>query len=124
MSSSDKGVLQCSEAVVNHYGVTFSCLGSSLEKLNTKQEALSGAVQREGERLNEERAGHRVEQMISVTNIYKWVSVTMMIVLIMFFRTKLDRVREDMAALGARSARLRQRAARLQEEKQRESMGR
>ena len=124
MSSSDKGVLQCSEAVVNHYGVTFSCLGSSLEKLNTKQEALSGAVQREGERLNEERAGHRVEQMISVTNIYKWVSVTMMIVLIMFFRTKLDRVREDMAAIGARSARLRQRAARLQEEKQRESMGR
>ena len=124
MSSSDKGVLQCSEAVVNHYGVTFSCLGSSLEKLNTKQEALSGAVQREGERLNEERAGHRVEQMISVTNIYKWVSVTMMIVLIMFFRTKLDRVREDMAAIGARSARPRQRAARLQEEKQRESMGR
>ena len=124
MSSSDKGVLQCSEAVVNHYGVTLSCLGSSLEKLNTKQEALSGAVQREGERLNEERAGHRVEQMISVTNIYKWVSVTMMIVLIMFFRTKLDRVREDMAAIGARSARLRQRAARLQEEKQRESMGR
>ena len=124
MSSSDKGVLQCSEAVVNHYGVTFSCLGSSLEQLNTKQEALSGAVQREGERLNEERAGHRVEQMISVTNIYKWVSVTMMIVLIMFFRTKLDRVREDMAAIGARSARLRQRAARLQEEKQRESMGR
>jgi len=103
MSSSDKGVLQCSEAVVNHYGVTFSCLGSSLEKLNTKQEALSGAVQREGERLNEERASHRVEQMISVTNIYK---------------TKLDRVREDMAAIGARSARLRQRAARLQEEKQ------
>ena len=71
MSSSDKGVLRCSEAVVNHYGVTFSCLGSSLEKLNTKQEALSSAVQTEGERLNEERAGHRVEQMISVTNIYK-----------------------------------------------------
>ena len=71
MSSSDKGVAQCSEAVVNHYGVTFACLGSSLEKLNMKQEALSSAVQREGERLNEERAGHRVEQMISVTNIYR-----------------------------------------------------
>ena len=39
-------------------------------------------------------------------------------------RTKLERVRGDMAAIGARSARLRQRAARLQEEKQRESMER
>ena len=39
-------------------------------------------------------------------------------------RTKLERVREEMVAIGARSARLRQRAARLQEEKQRESMGR
>ena len=39
-------------------------------------------------------------------------------------RTKLERVREEMASIGARSARLRQRAARLQEEKQRESMGR
>ena len=68
---SDKDVVRCSEAVVNHYGVTFACLGASLEKLNTKQEALSGAVQREGERLNEERAGHKVEQMISVTNIYR-----------------------------------------------------
>ena len=51
--------------------MTFSCLGSSLEKLSTKQEALSEAVTREGERLNGERAGHKVEQMISVTNIYK-----------------------------------------------------
>ena len=41
----------------------------------------------------------------------------MMIGFMMFFRTKLDRVREDMAAIGARSAR-------LQEEKQRESMSR
>ena len=48
MMASDKGVAQCSEAVVNHYGVTFACLGASLEKLNTKKEALSGAVQREG----------------------------------------------------------------------------
>ena len=48
----------------------------------------------------------------------------MMIGFMMFFRTKLDRVREDMVAIGARSARLRQRAARLQEEKQRESMSR
>ena len=45
---SDKDVVRCSEAVVNHYGVTFACHGASLEKLNTKQEALSGAVQREG----------------------------------------------------------------------------
>ena len=106
--------------------MTFACLGSSLEKLNTKQETLSGALQREGERLNEERAGHRVEQMISVTNIYRYVIMMVSVVLTSasMSRTKLERVREDMAAIGARSARLRQRAARLQEEKQRESMGR
>ena len=46
--ASDKGVAQCSEAVVNYYGVTFAGLGASLEKLNTKQEALSSAMQREG----------------------------------------------------------------------------
>ena len=68
--ASVKGVAQCSEAVVNHYGVTFACLGASLEKLNTKQEAVSGAVQREGGRLNKERAGYKVEQT-SVTNIYR-----------------------------------------------------
>lgn len=45
--------------------------------------------------------------MISVTN---------------FYTTKFDRVREELAAISARSPRLRQRAARLQEEKQRESM--
>ena len=92
--ASVKGVAQCR--------VTFACLGASLEKLNTKQEAVSGAVQREGERLNKERAGYKVEQT-SVTNIY---------------RTKFERVREDMAVI-ARSARLRQRALRLQEEYQR-----
>ena len=48
----------------------------------------------------------------------------MVMVITLVSRTKLDRVREEMAAIGARSARLRQRAARLQEEKQRESMGR
>ena len=45
---SDKDVVRCSEAVVNHCGVTFACHGASLEKLNTKKEALRGAVQREG----------------------------------------------------------------------------
>ena len=41
--ASDKDVArpQCSEAV-NHYWVTFACLGASLKKLNMKQEALSG----------------------------------------------------------------------------------
>ena len=40
------------------------------------------------------------------------------------YRSKLDRIREEMGTLSARSARLRQRAARLQEAKQRESMER
>ena len=57
---SDKDVVRCSEAVVNHYGVTFACLGASLEKLNMKQEALSGAMQREGERLIEEPSRQRL----------------------------------------------------------------
>ena len=103
------GVSQCSEAVVDHYGVTFACLGSSLEKLNSKQEVLAVRVHQEGEKLREERARHKVEQMLSITNIY---------------RAKLVKIREDMQALTERSGRLRLRAARLQDEKQRESMER
>ena len=103
------GVSQCSEAVVDHYGVTFACLGSSLEKLNSKQEVLAVRVHQEGEKLREERARHKVEQMVSITNIY---------------RAKLVKIREDMQALTERSGRLSLRAARLQDEKQRESMER
>ena len=103
------GVSQCSEAVVDHYGVTFACLGSSLEKLNSKQEVLAVRVHQEGEKLREERARHKVEQMVSITNIY---------------RAKLVKIREEMEALTERSGRLRLRAARLQDEKQRESMER
>ena len=103
------GVNECSQAVVDHYGVTFSCLGSSLDKLNTKQELLAVRVNQEGEKLNEERAKHKVEQMISVTNIY---------------RSKLVKIKEDMQAVTERSGRLRQRAGRLQDEKQKESMER
>ena len=103
------GVSECSEAVVDHYGVTFACLGSSLEKLNSKQEVLAVRVHQEGEKLREERARHKVEQMVSITNIY---------------RAKLVKIREDMQALTERSGRLRLRAARLQDEKQRESMER
>merc|ERR1719397_1843798 len=102
-------VKQCSEAVVDHYGVTFTCLGSSLEKLNTKQEILAVRVSQGGEKLNDERAKHKVEQMISITNIY---------------RNKLVKIREDMQSVTERSVRLRQRAGRLQDEKQRESMER
>ena len=103
------GVSQCSEAVVDHYGVTFTCLGSSLEKLNSKQEVLAVRVHQEGEKLREERARHKVEQMVSITNIY---------------RAKLVKIREEMEAMTERSGRLRLRAARLQDEKQRESMER
>ena len=103
------GVSECSEAVVDHYGVTFTCLGSSLDKLNSKQEILAVRVHQEGEKLSEELAKHKVEQMISITNIY---------------RNKLVKIKEDMESLTERSARLRVRAARLQDEKQRESMER
>ena len=107
--SEKKGVMMCSEAVVNHYGVTFGCLGKTLEKLNSKQEVLTVGVHKEREILDKERDERRLEQMISVTNIYK---------------TKLDKIKEDMEMLTNRSARLRQRAERLQEEKQRESLER
>ena len=103
------GVAECSEAVVDHYGVTFTCLGSSLDKLNSKQEVLAVRVHQEVETLTEELAKHKVEQMISVTNIY---------------RNKLVKIKEDMQSLTERSGRLRVRAARLQDEKQRESMER
>ena len=103
------GVSECSEAVVDHYGITFTCLGSSLDKLNSKQEVLAVRVHQEVETLTEELAKHKVEQMMSITNIY---------------RAKLVKIKEDMQSLTERSGRLRVRAARLQDEKQRESMER
>ena len=103
------GVSECSEAVLDHYGVTFTCLGSSLDKLNSKQEILAVRVHQEGEKLAEEQAKHKVDQMVSITNIY---------------RAKLVKIKEDMQSLTERSGRLRVRAARLQDEKQRESMER
>ena len=106
---SNAGVALCSQAVVNHYGVTFSCLGATLDKLNTRQEILTVAVQKEGERINQGRAQYGVEHMLTLTNIYK---------------NKLVKIKEDMQMLAERSVRLRKRAARLQEEKQKESMER
>ena len=109
LPNSNHAISMCSEGVVNHYGVTFGCLGASLEKLNTKQEILTVAVQKEGERLNEGRAKYGVEHMLTLTSIY---------------RNKLVKVKEDMQILTERSARLRKQASKLQEEKQRESMDR
>ena len=107
---SDKpGVVECSEALVDHYGVTFTCLGSSMDKLNSKQEVLAVRVHQEVETLTEELAKHKVDQMMSITNIY---------------RNKLVKIKEEMQSLTDRSGRLRVRAARLQAEKQRESMER
>lgn len=108
-SSTSPAVSICSQSVVNHYGVTFGCLGATLDKLNTRQEILTVAVQKEGERLNEGRAKYGVDHMLTLTNIY---------------RNKLVKVKEDMQILTERSAKLRKRAVRLQEEKQRESMDR
>ena len=109
MASTSPAVSLCSQSVVNHYGVTFGCLGASLEKLNTRQEILTVAVQKEGERLNEGRAKYGVEHMLTLTSIY---------------RNKLVKVKEDMQMLTERSSKLRKRAIRLQEEKQSESMNR
>ena len=95
--------------MVNNYGVTFGCLGATLDKLNTRQEILTVAVQKEGERLNEGRAKYGVDHMLTLTNIY---------------RNKLVKVKENMQILAERSEKLRKRAVRLQEEKQRESMDR
>ena len=47
------GVSLCTAGVSNHYGVTFSCLEATLDKLNTRQEILTVAVQKEAERINE-----------------------------------------------------------------------
>jgi len=99
----------CSQSVLNHYGVTFGCLGVTLDKLNTRQEILTVAVQKEGERINEGRAKYGVDHMLTLTNIYK---------------NKLVKLKEDMQVLTERSAKLRKRAARLQEEKQKEAMDR
>ena len=109
MASTSPAVSLCSQSVVNHYGVTFGCLGASLEKLNTRQEILTVAVQKEGERLNEGRAKYGVEHMLTLTSIY---------------RNKLVKVKEDMQMLTERSSKLRKRAIRLQEQKQSESMNR
>ena len=84
-------------------------MATSLEKLNTRQEILTVAVQKEGERLNEGRAKYGVEHMLTLTSIY---------------RSKLVKVKEDMQMLAERSAKLRKRAIKLQEEKQKESMDR
>ena len=109
LPATSPAVSLCSQGVVNHYGVTFGCLATSLEKLNTRQEILTVAVQKEGERLNEGRAKYGVEHMLTLTSIY---------------RNKLLRVKEDMQMLTERSAKLRKRTIRLQEEKQKESMDR
>ena len=108
-SSSPSNPAVCSQSVVNNYGVTFGCLGATLDKLNTRQEILTVAVQKEGERLNEGRAKYGVDHMLTLTNIY---------------RNKLVKVKENMQILTERSDKLRKRAVRLQEEKQRESMDR
>ena len=88
--ASDKDVArpQCSEAV-NHYGVTFACLGASLKKLNMKQEALSGfsASGRErdssrspqdsgfsvhfGSRFSRKREKRRQAKLITLNSIYR-----------------------------------------------------
>ena len=67
------------------------------------------AVQKKGERLNEGRSKYGAEHMLTLTSIY---------------RNKLVRVKEDMQMLTERSAKLRKRTIRLQEEKQKESMDR
>ena len=111
MSENDNqsGVSKCTAAVVNDYGVTSACLEATLEKLNKKQDTFTEAINKESEKLNVGRDEHKIEHMISITNIY---------------RSKLDKIKDEMGNLSSRSMKLRQRAARLQEEKQKESMER
>jgi len=104
-----EGAALLSQGLVNHYGATFLCLANSLEKLNTRQEILTVATQEENEKLNGARAESGLEHMAAVTAEQ---------------RNRLVRLKEEMAALGERSTRLRLRATRLQESKQEEAMQR
>merc|ERR1712227_1194527 len=83
-------------AVVNDYGVTSACLEATLDKLNKKQDTFTEAINQEAEKLNVGRDEHKIEH----------------------------KIKDEMGNLSSRSMKLRQRAARLQEEKRKESMER
>ena len=70
--------------MVNHYGPSFLCLASSLEKLNSRQEILTVGVQEQADRIQRGRAEQGLEHMASVTLDY---------------RNRLVRLREEMAGL-------------------------
>ena len=72
------------QGVVNHYGPSFLCLASSLEKLNSRQEILTVGVQEQADRVQRGRAEQGLEHMASVTLDY---------------RNRLVRLREEMAGL-------------------------
>merc|ERR1712029_1160198 len=95
MSENDNqsGVSKCTAAVVNDYGVTSACLEATLEKLNKKQDTFTEAINKESEKLNVGRDEHKIEHMISITNIY---------------RSKLDKIKDEMGNLSSRSMKLRQ----------------
>ena len=105
----DEAIALCSTGITSHYSLTFKKLASDLERLNTAQEILTIDVKTESERLREAAGGHGLSGMVETTARYQ---------------QKLAKLQGDMSALTERSAKLRKRAARLQDEKQKEALRR
>lgn len=103
-----RAVGKCSKGFLDHYSTTFTKLSSDLERLNTAQEILTVDVKTEREKLDA-IANDDLTQMIGETGRY---------------RLKAVRLQDEMLALSERSERLRKRAAKLQDQKQKEALKR
>lgn len=99
---------KCSQGFLDHYSTTFTKLSTDLERLNTAQEILTVDVKTEREKLDA-IANDDLTEMIGETGRY---------------RLKAVRLQEEMLALSERSERLRKRAAKLQDQKQKEALKR
>lgn len=71
-----QGVELCSQAVLNHYGVTFASLGSSLGKLCRRQAGVAEMLERELEQVEQGRADTRLQHMLTITDIYRNKEIT------------------------------------------------
>jgi len=95
---------------MKHYEKTFTKLSADLERVNTAQEILTVDVKSEREILEAgARTGPSLGEMIGHTGRY---------------RLKVTRLQETMTSLTERSERLRKRAAKLQDQKQKEALRR
>jgi len=102
------GVLKCTKGFLDHYSPVFTKLSNDLERLNTAQEILTVDVKTEREKI-EKITNDDLTEMIGETGRY---------------RLKAGRLQEEMLALSERSERLRKRAAKLQDQKQKEALRR